>query len=257
VPRERDAFTRLRPWLRRSFLGALTLLAVAWWQKGSLVGPDGVRPELLAMPNQSSTERAPFAFAYRSRQCLVRPVASYDVWGLVVSHNDIGSVADIYHDASSVDTKDLCLLWGESLRHPDYLRARFHSGPFTCYASWSEPLANLHLDGIGNNHLITDSPAVRRAIDGVRIGDQVRLRGLLVDYQMDDWRDFWRRTSTVRDDRDCEVLFVEDLAVIRRGTPGWYLLWQLAIAVLLTVPILYGVLFWLTAGRDPVKLGQL
>lgn len=257
MPGERDAFTRLRPWLRRTFVAALGLLAVAGWQKGRLVGPPSVLPELLAAPVQGATERAPFAFAYHGRQCRVRPVAAYDIWGLVVSHNDIASVADIYHDASSVDTKDLCLLWGENLRHADYLRASFRSGPFTCYASWSEPLANLHLDGIGNNHLITDSPAVRRAIAGVRVGDQVHLRGLLVDYQMDDWRDFWRRTSTVRDDRDCEVLFVEDLAVVRRGTPGWYLLWQLAIVVLLSVPIVYGALFWLTAGRDPVKLGEL
>lgn len=255
--RSDDPFTRLRPWLGGIFAAALVLLAVAWTQKGELSAPTRIRPELLGEPLQTATDRQPFAFDYRGRQCRVRPVASYELTGLVVSHNDITSVADIYHDASSVDTKDLCVLWGDSLRHPDYLRARFSSGSWTCYVAWREPLPNLRMDGIGNNHLITNSDAVRRVISKVRVGDQIRLRGLLVDYQMDDWEDFWRQTSTVRDDSGCEVVFVESLEILARGTPGWYFAWGLAWGLLILVPAVWAVAFWITSGRDPVRLGEL
>jgi len=252
-----DLFSRLRPVLRWAFFAALAALAVSGWRKGDLVPPREVLPELLSEPLQGPTDRAPFSFEYKCKQCRVRPVASYELWGLVVSHNDIKSVADIYHDASSVDTKDLCVLWGESLRHADYRRAKYASGPFTCYVSWSEPLPSLDMANIGNNHMITDSPSVRRAIAGVQVGDQVHFRGLLVNYQIDDWETFWRNTSTVRTDTGCEVVYVEELDVLRRGTPGWYALWRLAWVVLLAVPVLYAIAFYVESGKDSVKLGEL
>lgn len=252
-----DLFTRLRPVLRWAFFGSLAVLAVAGWRKGTLVPPREVLPELLSEPSQQPTERAPFTFDYKGKRCRVQPVASYELWGLVVSHNDIKSVADIYHDASSVDTKDLCVLWGESLRHMDYLRAKYSSGPFTCYVAWSEPLPSLDMANIGNNHMITDSPAVRRAIARVHVGDQVHFKGLLVNYQMDDWDDFWRNTSTVRNDSGCEVVFVEQLDVLRDGTPGWYALWRLAWVVLFAVPVLWGIAFYVESGKDSVKLGEI
>jgi hypothetical protein len=146
-------------------------------------------------------------------------VADYELWGLVVSHNEITSVADIYHDRSSVDTKDLCVVWGENLSRDDYRAVEFESGPFTCYFRFAEGVP-FDTTGASNNHLITDRPEVRRAIAQVRIGDQVHLRGLLVDYQMDDWEDFWRH-EPVREDSGCEVIYTERWKCCC-GTPGWY-----------------------------------
>jgi len=186
----------------------------------------------------------------------VRPVASYELWGLVVSHNDIKSVADIYHDRSSVDTKDLCVVWGDNLRRDDYRRVKFWSGPFTCYFRIPDGTA-FALDGAGNNHLITDRPEVRRAIAGVHIGDQVHLRGLLVDYQMDDWEDFWRRTSTVRNDSDCEVVFVQSLEVLRRGTPAWYAARRLGWILLLGGAVAWFVVYAIEAGRGTGSVGRI
>lgn len=251
-----NSYAALRGLARWAFVGALALLVLSGWRKGRLVGPEGIDPVLLREPLQGTTDRRPFSFTYKSRQCRVRPVATYELWGLVVSHNNIKSVADIYHDASAVDTKDLCVMWGDNLRRPEYLRARYESGPFTCYVSWNEPL-DLRMDGIGNNHMITDSAAVRRAIATVEVGDQVHFRGLLVNYQMEDWEDFWRNTSTVRTDSGCEVVFVEDLEVLKRGTPGWYLLWRLSWWVLFAAPVAYLVIFWIEAGKDPVSLGEI
>jgi hypothetical protein len=252
-----DPFTRLRPWLTGTFAAALALLALAWTQKGDLVGPERIRPELLTAPLQEPVEQEPFTFTYRGQEVRVRAVASYELAGLVLTHNDITGFGDLYHDATSVDTKDLCVMWGESLRHADYLRARYSSGSFTCYVRWDEPLDHLHLDGIGNHHLITNSDRLRDAIARVRVGDQVRLRGLLVDYQLADWGTFWRRTSTERTDRDCEVVFVEELEILARGTPGWYLLWNVARVLLVLVPLAWLAAFWITSGRDPVRLGEL
>ena len=100
--------------------------------------------------------------------------------------------------------------------------------------------------------------AVRRSLDGVRVGDQVRLAGLLVNYQMDDWQNFWRRTSTTREDDGCEVVFLKEIEVLSRGTPGWYSAYRLGWIAILLIPVLYLFLIWIEAGKaDTTTLGRL
>ena len=86
-------------------LAAILLTSIAWFRKGRLVSPDEIETAILREPVQAPIRTAPFSFEYKSRLCRVEPVARWEQWGLVVSHNNIKSVADIYHDTSSVDTK--------------------------------------------------------------------------------------------------------------------------------------------------------
>lgn len=220
------------------FLVSLGLFVAGWLFKGELGPPETMRPELLREPVQTTTAVEPFSFRYKGKEFRVRPVAEYELWGLVVSHNDIESIADIYHDSTSVDTKDLCVIWGQNLKRPDYLRVDFRSGSFTCYFRYPAGV-RFSLRAGSNNHLVTDRPEIRERIAEVRVGDQVHLSGLLVDYQMEDWRDFWRRSSTVRDDSGCEIVFVRELEILEPGTPGWYLAYRVGGLGLVVVPILY------------------
>jgi len=248
---------RLRRLIGPIFLVALAVTAIAWFRKGELAGPSEIQPALLRPPTQETVQREQFSFEYKGKQCMVQPVASYELWGLVVSHNNINSVADIYHDSTSVDTKDLCVVWGANLEATDYQKVEFKSGPWTCYFKYPSGV-RFHHNGLGNNHLITDDPRVRRSLKGVRVGDQVHLKGLLVDYQMDDWQGFWRRTSTRRDDNDCEVLYLQEVEVLRQGTPGWYTLFRLGWITLLLLPVAYLTLMWIEAGQeDTTTLGRL
>ena len=72
---------------------------------------------MFRVPEQTEIDDGTFDFTYKGQRVEVEPVADYEMWGLVVSHNNIKSIADIYHDSSSVDTKDLCVVWGDSLRN--------------------------------------------------------------------------------------------------------------------------------------------
>jgi hypothetical protein len=248
--------SRWRRRIARAFAGALGLLAVSWWLGRTLPPPARLLPALRREPLQGATQRPPFDFAYKGKRCEVRPVASYELWGLVVSHNDIHSLSDIYHDATSVDTRDLCVLWGANATRDAYRRAKFWSGPFTCYVRTPAGV-DVDLRAVGNNHLIADRVEVRRALARVHRVDQVHLRGLLVDYRMEDWGDFWRRTSTVRDDAGCEVVFLEQLEVLRRHAPVAHALRAVAVAALVALPLLWLVVAWREAGRGSGSLGEL
>lgn len=226
---------------RRRVLGIVALALaglclLAWMNKGGLPAPAEIDRALLAAPRQEPSQREPFEFTYEGHAVKVRPVAEYELWGLVVSHNDIRSIADIYHDSSSVDTKDLCVVWGSNLETGEVRRVEFESGPWTCYYRYPEGVRFAGAE-MSNNHLVTDSDALRAALDDIRVGDQIHVRGALVDYQLDDWRDFWRRSSRVRTDGGngaCEVLYFEELEVLVPGTPIWY--------------GLFGASLWLLAG---------
>jgi len=229
------------PALRRLSAIGLLLAAALWglarWMEDSLPGPDRVLPSIGFAPLQGPTDAVPFEFEYKGKRCEVRPVASYEITGLVVSHNDIRSFSDIYHDAA-------------------YRDVEFWSGPFTCY--WSRlPETRFRRSEISNNHLITDRPEIREALEGVHRGDQVRLRGLLVDYRMEDWGDFWRRSSTTRRDALCEVVFLEELDVLERHRPSWHAAGRTAKALLVLFPLVWIGVAIVDARRGRSPLGRL
>lgn len=227
-------------------LGAVSVvLLLAHCEKGRLAPPADVRSELLQEPRQTPTPRAVFTFEFAGTAYRVRPVAEYDLWGLVVAHNNPQGFGDIYHDDTSVDTRDLCVVWGPNLEADDYRRVEYHAQAFECW--WrSPPGVRFHPAAISNNHLITDSEAVRDTIATVHVGDQVHVRGALVDYQRVSQPEFWRRTSTIRQDDGpgaCEVVFVDAIEVLARATPVWYLL--------------AGLGWWIVGALVAAKLGLL
>src|SRR5690242_11766881 len=161
---------------------AVTVLAwvLAWQTTRHLPLPAEIDARLLAEPLQRETTRPNFEFQYRGVGYEVQPVATYDLYGLVVTHNDIHGISDMYHDPDSVDTKDLCVAWGDNLRTDDYRRAHYESTAHWCFAEWP---AGTHVDltKIANNHLVTDRDDLRKALDAVHVGDQVHFAGWLAN----------------------------------------------------------------------------
>ncbi len=232
-------------------LALVALLLLAWKNKGGFPDASEIDPALFEEPRQEATQREPFEMTHEGHTVRVQPVAEYELWGLVVSHNNIQSVADIYHDSSSLDTKDLCVVWGSNLQSGELGKVSFESGPWTCYYRYPE---GVRFDGseMSNSHLITDQETLRADLDDIRVGDQIRVKGALVNYQLADWQDFWRRSSTARTDSGngaCEVLFFEEIEVLVPGTPLWYLLFHGTLFLLALVPVIFIHSIWIDAKR--------
>lgn len=199
----------------------------AWWQTRQLPGRATLLPQLSAPPRQQPTSAPEFTFTHRGTDYVVQPVASYELHGLVVTHNDTTGFGDLTHDEDSVDTKDLCVIWGANLADDDYLRVTYESSPTWCWYSYRGDDIRFDTTAIANNHLVTDRDHLRAALAGVHVGDQVRVKGLLVNYRDRRYPGAWRSTSTRRDDSGggaCEVVFFEELEVLRpHATPAWRL----------------------------------
>jgi hypothetical protein len=178
-------------------------------------------------PKQEPISEAPFFFSYGKDEYRIEPVASYDISGLIVTHNEIASITDAYHTSESVDFRDLCLVWGSNVGSGVFRRMTFWSEPWSCHAKPNDQDAAMSFnpDQLSNNHLLSPDPGVIKTIRSLQIGDQVRLQGMLINYAPKWSPEEERKTSLVRDDTGngaCEVLWVESAQVLKRGGTGWH-----------------------------------
>jgi hypothetical protein len=151
------------------------------------------------------------------------PRARYELAGVVVSYHRGDALFNLYHADDPGNVQDVCVVWGDNVANGSYRRVTFSSGEFTCYSQWSGSLSPpFDHAQMSNNHLIPADALVAHRIRQLRIGDQIRMTGLLVDYEVSrDGRTVSsRRTSLTRTDTGngaCEVVYVTALDVIRPG----------------------------------------
>jgi len=174
-------------------------------------------------PAQTETDQPAFTAVIDGYTYAITPRASYDIAGLVVSHHRGDALFNMYHAADPGNVEDVCVVWGEVIANGSYRKVSFSSGEFTCYYSWSGVLTPpFNPERMSNNHVIPADGDIARRIRAIRAGDQIRMRGLLVDYAVSSGgRDvFTRRTSLTRKDTGngaCEILYVTEMEVIRPG----------------------------------------
>ncbi len=87
---------------------------------------------------------------------------------------------------------------------------------------------------LSNNHLITSDEFVKDALSNVNIGDQIRIRGQLVNYKYPQGGQ--RTTSTIRTDSEngaCETIYVEQVDILHTYTGVWRKIMYAAAAVLI------------------------
>jgi hypothetical protein len=139
-----------------------------------------------------------------------------------------------------INVVDFCVVWGENIRRESYRALSYWNDQWTCWVKGDTQESWSAFDGtaLSNNHLVTDNPAIARELRKVRIGDQVRFRGYLVDYTVirDGAPSGTRVSSTVRNDTGngaCEVVYVEDFDILRSPNRRWHLLLKLSLFVLL------------------------
>lgn len=199
---------------------------VAWYKDSPLPHAHQIDSELLRAPIQEEIDEARYRFQWSGSTYIVEPLASYDLAGLVVSHNNVGGITDAYHNSDAVDLKDLCVLWGENLLNDNFHKFEYSSDPWTCWLKSKEGAhyKEFHLEALGNNHLLAADASVAAQIREVRVGDQIRLRGQLINYREVGGQWSERKTSLTRDDRGngaCEVVMVKQIEILRRSPSVW------------------------------------
>lgn len=217
----------------------LALVVAASLLRYALPDAAALRPELSLEPTQTETQAAPFQTTVGGVTYTLTPRAQYEIWGLVVSQHDTRSWWNWIHEAwhDHLNVVDLCVVFAENAASGGYVGLNYSSGQFVCYVQTgsTEKWQRFSMRALSNNHLLTDSPALARKLRDIRIGDQVRVRGLLTEYAHNDGFAFKRGTSLTRDDTGngaCETIYVQDVEVLARGGGPWRVLWWLGWVVM-------------------------
>lgn len=151
------------------------------------------------------------------------PLYNYELKGLIVTDYNSDNWLDIRHKDDPGNIKDICVVWGENITNGSYKEVKFTSGEFTCFYRWERKLENMVKGSfLSNNHLIPQSEIVSSAIKKSKLGDQVRVKGILADYSVyvDGKEIFKRKSSTVRNDSGngaCEIIYVTDFEILQKN----------------------------------------
>jgi hypothetical protein len=159
------------------------------------------------------------------------PLYRYDISAYVfgVSHK-------LASDFDGVMAADLGLLWGENARDGLYRHTELRVRMDWFRASWKDGY-HFDMDSAANTHIVTCDPAVYKKVRGVRMGDQVRVRGLLVGVNINKGGSggpLTARSSVSRTDTGggaCEIVYVRapaDIEILSRAFPLWALLMKVS-----------------------------
>ncbi len=169
---------------------------------------------------ESDPLAAPIYLKFEKQLYTLYPRAQYSIEGLIVSQHRSDSLFDLAHARSgdTLNSRDICTVWGRNLTAGVYRDVDFWSGDWTCYFQWTSPEvgASFKFDEISNTHVLAKDPVIRAKIDELEIGDEYKMSGRLVDYE----QAFGGRRNSSLNRTDtgngaCEVMYVESIEVLR------------------------------------------
>ena len=229
MKRDQESFIRTTRLLNWVILLVIVGGFYCWNNTRGLPSPSALRGVLANEPLQTPTSTPDFRFGYEGTNYIIHPVAEYKLSGLVVSHNNITGLDDIYHTRKSVDVKDLCVIWGKNIEDDNYKSIEYSSNVWVCnvHAATQELWQKFHMDSLSNNHLLAGTSAIKDDIGKTKVGDQVEFSGWLVNYYPEGQPDRVRKTSTIRTDNGdgaCEVVFVKEYRILEKWQSSWRLL---------------------------------
>jgi hypothetical protein len=189
-----------------AFVGLVLWGAASWWrdrpvQRGPVAG-EPVQVDASGLPART-------VGAYT-----VQPFARFEVRARVLSTTTyrMGREADLA-------PVDLALGWNRMSESAVLERLSITQSGRWYHYRWGAEGPPIPPDEIvrssANMHLIPASPSVQRALDALRVGERVQLKGQLVDVSAaDGWRWKSSRSRTDSGGGACELVWVESVTVL-------------------------------------------
>ena len=212
------------------FIISIITFVATFFFKETLPSPERINSQLTQAPIQTEGYRKPFTIEKEDGTYTLEPLFDYELYGLITADYNSENFFDFIHKRSNdeINTKDICVVWGENISSGIYEKINYTHGEFTCYAKlkssyntreWWEKFDVYELS---NNHLIPANDAIYQKMKSSSPGDQVHLKGYLVKYQWldSDGNEWSRSTSTTRNDTgnaSCETIYVTSYEIIVPG----------------------------------------
>ena len=210
-------------------------LLVSFWNRNELPGSIDYVAGIANAPQQTGTDRRSFEAVWDDVAYRVDPEYDYDLVGMIVSfrHHDENSRMHRLAD-DHLNMLDVCVVWGNNTSGAQLDKIDFWNGIFTCNVKTRDQAAweSFDMYQLSNNHLISDDDFIRDQVRKVKVGDQVRIQGVLASYESPGGL---RGTSTTRTDTGdgaCETIYVDRFEILQPATSYWRISMYAALATL-------------------------
>jgi len=210
-------------------------LLVSFWNRNELPGSIDYVAGIANEPQQTGTDRRSFEAVWDGVAYRVDPEYDYDLVGMIVSfrHHDENSRMHRLAD-DHLNMLDVCVVWGNNTSGAQLDKIDFWNGIFTCNVKTRDQAAweSFDMYQLSNNHLISDDDFIRDQVRKVKVGDQVRIQGVLASYESPGGL---RGTSTTRTDTGdgaCETIYVDRFEILQPATSYWRISMYAALATL-------------------------
>jgi hypothetical protein len=236
----------LRTLNKAVMIASALVLVAAFWNRNAIPGAIDFHPRLGDAPRQREIHKPPLTVPYAGVQYRVEPLYSYELYGLVVSYRQHDGEDSMHRWSNDhLNMADVCVVWSDTAFAPTLRELDFWNGIFTCNVQTRDSYAwsQFKMNQLSNNHLISADPFIRDRVEEIRIGDQIRVKGMLARYGAAGGG--LRGTSTTRDDTGdgaCETILVEEFQVVVPGSSGWRVAMWAALAVLIAALAVHFVL---------------
>jgi len=211
-------------------------LLVSFWHRNELPASIDYVAGIVDEPRQTPTDRRAFETAWDDVTYSIQPEYDYDLTGMVVSYRHHDDNSRMHRLAGDhLNMLDVCVVWGDNATEAELDKLDFWNGVFTCNVKTRDQRAweSFDMRQLSNNHLISDDDNIRDRVRKIRVGDQVRVRGMLASYRSPGGE---RGTSTTRTDTGngaCETIYVENFDILQAATSYWRMSMYAALLTLL------------------------
>lgn len=227
----KDRYRHLKGFLRLVLIISIIVFIFSEFQKKKLPDKQDFLNALFEAPIQKEITPKEFKIDKGDYIYNLEASHSYEIAGLVVSAYDSEVWYDILHEHDPLNTKDLCVVWGDNLNNSVYQQMKYSHGEFTCFAEFKTDADRswynkFNPTQISNNHMLPANDEVYNSIKKATIGDQIYIKGDLVDYSINTPKGptGTRTTSTVRDDYGCEIIYTTDFEILKKGNDMYHLM---------------------------------
>jgi len=241
-----EGYNKIKKFL---YLILFIIAIITFFTRNNYKNVEAISPDVLNNPIQEKIESYDIIqFTKDDYQYKLTPLYDYEINGLVV-HKMNYTWFSIYK-MDSVFPRDLCMMWGNNVGSKIYKdkSLKFSQDMRFCFARWEGAL-NFDNSEVSNNHLIMEDEKVEKKIKKISVGDQVKIKGQLVDVEAKnlgkpgeyDPEYFTLKSSTTREDTGagaCEIIYVKDVEILQKGNPISHNLFEISfygLALLLVI----------------------
>jgi hypothetical protein len=240
------------------YLLLVGVVVVTFFTKNNYRSITAISQAAIQAPQQTATTAVPFTYNFQGVSYAVTPLFNYQLYGMVVSRHDY-----ISDDSSLADNQlfptDLCMIWGQNLTSGVYRESSTTFTQFDRFCNWQwQGDTQVINEDASNNHLMFTSGAVKRQLQGIGSGDQIKITGQLVDVEtitpnVPPKKFVSRHSSTTRTDSGdgaCEDILVSSIVVLQKNSNLAKTLYRFCLPTLGLLIVLNVVFWWLKANRS-------